>query len=81
MAGLVVSLLWILLYVVLLAGVFLAVLWVLRYIGLPIPPQVDKFGLLIIALLALIWLVTAFIGGSGGAHFHAMNLSPFIGVT
>jgi hypothetical protein len=63
MGNLIVGLLWILLAIVLIAGVFLAVLWVLRYIGLPIPPQVDKFGLLIIALLALIWLVTLAIGG------------------
>lgn len=64
MGGLIVGLLWILLAVVLIAGVFLAVLWVLRYIGLPVPPQVDKFGLLIIALLALIWLVTLLVGGA-----------------
>jgi hypothetical protein len=38
------------------------------------PTQVDKFGLLIIALLALIWLVTLAIGGGGGfpaLGFHA----------
>ena len=63
MGALVIGLLWILLFIVLIAGIFLAALWVLRYIGLPIPPQVDKFGLLIIALLALIWLVTLIIGG------------------
>jgi hypothetical protein len=61
------------LYVVLLAGVFLAVLWVLRYIGLPIPPQVDKFGLLIIALLALIWLVTVFIGAGSVPGMHSIR--------
>lgn len=71
MGNLIVGLLWILLAIVLIAGVFLAVLWVLRYIGLPIPPQVDKFGLLIIALLALIWLVTLAIGGGG---FPALGL-------
>jgi hypothetical protein len=74
MGNLIVGLLWILLAIVLIAGVFLAVLWVLRYIGLPIPPQVDKFGLLIVALLALIWLVTLAIGGGGGfpaLGFHA----------
>jgi len=42
----IIPLLWILFYIVCIAGVFLATLWVLRYIGLPIPPQVDKFGLL-----------------------------------
>ncbi len=61
----VIDLLWILFYVVLIVGVFLAVLWVLRYVGLPIPPQVDKFGLVLIALLALIWLVTVVIGAGG----------------
>ena len=71
MGPLIIGLLWVLLAVVLIAGVFLAVLWVLRYIGLPIPPQVDKFGLLIIALLALIWLVTLVIGGG----------NPFSGVS
>jgi hypothetical protein len=70
MGPLIVGLLWVLLAVVLIAGVFLAVLWVLRYIGLPVPPQVDKFGLLIIALLALIWLVTLVLGGG----------SPFAGL-
>ena len=64
MGSLIIGLLWVLLAVVLIAGVFLAVLWVLRYIGLPVPPQVDKFGLLIIALLALIWIVTLVLGGS-----------------
>lgn len=64
MGPLIIGLLWILLAIVLIAGVFLAVLWVLRYIGLPVPPQVDKFGLLIIALLALIWLVTLVLGGA-----------------
>ena len=72
MGNLIVGLLWILLAIVLIAGVFLAVLWVLRYIGLPIPPQVDKFGLLIIALLALIWLVTLAIGGA--APFAGLHL-------
>lgn len=64
MGPLIIGLLWILLAIALIAGVFLAVLWVLRYIGLPVPPQVDKFGLLIIALLALIWLVTLVLGGA-----------------
>lgn len=70
MGSLIIALLWMLLAIVLIAGVFLAVLWVLRYIGLPIPPQVDKFGLLIIALLALIWLVTLLLGGT----------APFAGI-
>lgn len=68
MGPLIVSLLWIVLAVVLIVGVFLAVLWVLRYIGLPVPPQVDKFGMVIIALLALIWLVTLLIGGAPPFH-------------
>jgi len=72
MGALIIGLLWILLAVVLIAGVFLAVLWVLRYIGLPVPPQVDKFGLLIIALLALIWLVTLVLGGA--TPFHGLSL-------
>jgi hypothetical protein len=63
MGSLIVGLLWILLYVVLLIGVFLAVLWVLRYVGLPIPPQVDKFGVVVIGLLALIWVVSLFLVG------------------
>ncbi len=64
-AGLVIGLLWVLFYIVLIVGVFLAVLWLLRYVGLPIPPQVDKFGLALIAILALIWLVTVVVGGDG----------------
>jgi len=70
MGALIIGILWILLAVALIAGIFLAVLWVLRYIGLPIPPQVDKFGLLIIALLALIWVATLVFGGA----------APFAGV-
>ncbi len=74
MGAIIIGLLWILLAVVLLVGVFLAVLWVLRYIGLPIPPQVDKFGMLVIALLALIWLVSLVIGGGSMSlpHFPRM---------
>jgi hypothetical protein len=70
MGAIIIGLLWILLAVVLIVGVFLAVLWVLRYIGLPIPPQVDKFGMIVIALLALIWLVSLVIGGGGFAWPH-----------
>jgi hypothetical protein len=70
MGPIIVGLLWLLLFVVLLVGVFLAVLWVLRYIGLPIPPQVDKFGMLVIALLALIWLVTLIMGGGSISMLH-----------
>ena len=70
MGGLIIGLLWILLAIVLITGVFLAALWLLRYVGLPIPPQVDKFGLVIIALLALIWLVTLVLGGNVGSAFH-----------
>lgn len=68
MGPLIVSLLWIVFAVVLIVGVFLAVLWVLRYIDLPVPPQVDKFGMVIIALLALIWLVTLLSGGAPPFH-------------
>ena len=73
MGALIISLLWILLFVVLIVGVFLAVLWVLRYIGLPIPPEVDKYGMLVIAILALIWLVTAFLGGGTGLPMHGLR--------
>ncbi len=62
MGSLIIGLLWILFYVALIVGVFLAVLWVLRYIGLPIPPQVDKYGILLICILALIWLVSLVLG-------------------
>lgn len=68
MGSLIVGLLWIVFAVVLIVGVFLAVLWVLRYIDLPVPPQVDKFGMVIIALLALIWLVTLLTGGAPPFH-------------
>jgi hypothetical protein len=77
MGSLIIALLWMLLAIVLIAGVFMAVLWVLRYIGLPIPPQVDKFGLLIIALLALIWLVTIVLGGSPPFSGFKMGSSAF----
>lgn len=66
---LVIDLLWVLLAIVLITGVFLAVLWILRYVGLPIPPQVDRFGLAIIAILALIWLIEIIFTGGASLPF------------
>jgi hypothetical protein len=63
MGSIIISGLWILLVILVLVGVFLAALWLLRYVGLPIPPQVERFGLAIIALLALIWVVSLVLGG------------------
>ncbi len=70
--GLIISLLWILFYVVLIIGAFLVVIWVLEYAEVPVPPPVKKFGVLLIGLLALIWLFTVF-AGVGGPSFGSIG--------
>lgn len=52
----------------LLAIVVYVILWVLEIIGIPIPAKVIQLLWVIVALIALLWLVQL-VTGSGGFHF------------
>ena len=55
-----------LIYVCLLAIVIYLVIWVLRdVIGLPIPEKVVQILWVIVALIAILWLVQLVLGGGG----------------
>jgi multisubunit Na+/H+ antiporter MnhF subunit len=55
-----------LIYVCLLAIVIYLVLWVLRdVVGLPIPEKVVQLLWVIVALIAILWLVQMVLGGGG----------------
>jgi len=57
-----------LIYLCLLAIVIYLVIWVLRdVIGLPIPEKVVQLLWVIVALIAILWLVQMVMGG-GGFH-------------
>lgn len=57
-----------LIYLCLLAIVIYLVIWVLRdVIGLPIPEKVVQLLWVIVALIAILWLVQMVMGGAGGA--------------
>lgn len=58
-----------LIYICLLAIVVYLVVWVLRdIVGLPIPPKVIQLIWVIVALIAILFLVQMVMGG-GGFHF------------
>lgn len=62
-----------LIYLCLLAIVIYLVIWVLTdVIGLPIPAKVVQLLWVIVALIAILWLVQMVAGGGG---FHLPNLS------
>jgi len=53
-----------LIYICLLAIVIYLVIWVLRdIIGLPIPPKVIQILWVVVALIAILWLVQMVLGG------------------
>lgn len=53
-----------LIYLCILAIIFYVVIWVLRdVIGLPIPEKVIQLLWVIVALIAILWLVQMFAGG------------------
>lgn len=55
-----------LIYICLLAIVIYLVIWVLRdIVGLPIPEKVIQILWVIVALIAILWLVQMVIGGNG----------------
>jgi len=55
-----------LIYLCLLAIVIYIVIWVLRdVIGLPIPEKVIQLLWVIVALIAILWLVQMVVGGGG----------------
>ena len=56
-----------LIYICLFALVVYLVVWVLRdVVGLPIPPKVIQIIWVIVALIAILWLVQMVLGGGGG---------------
>ena len=56
-----------LIYICLFALVVYLVVWVLRdVVGLPIPAKVIQLIWVIVALIAILWLVQLVLGGSGG---------------
>jgi hypothetical protein len=63
-----------LIYVCLLAIVIYLVIWVLRdIVGLPIPDKVIQLLWVIVALIAILWLVQIVLGGGGGFHLPAIG--------
>jgi multisubunit Na+/H+ antiporter MnhF subunit len=61
-----------LIYICLLAIVIYLVIWVLRdIVGLPIPEKVVQLLWVIVALIAILWLVQMVVGGGG---FHLPKL-------
>jgi hypothetical protein len=63
-----------LIYVCLLAIVIYLVIWVLRdIVGLPIPEKVIQILWVIVALIAILWLVQLVLGGGGGFHLPAIG--------
>lgn len=54
----------------LLAIVVYVILWVLEIIGVPIPAKVVQLLWVIVALIAILWLVQLVTGSGGGFQFH-----------
>jgi hypothetical protein len=65
MLGLVINVLWFLVFLCIIVGIGWLIIWVLGQLGIPVPPMVVKIGLLIIGLLCLIWFLTMLVGGGG----------------
>ena len=58
-----------LIYICLLAIVIYLVIWVLRdIVGLPIPERVIQILWVIVALIAILWLVQMVLGGGSVPH-------------
>jgi hypothetical protein len=55
-----------LIYICVVALVFYLVIWILRdVVGLPIPAKVIQILWVIFALIVILWIVQAFLGGGG----------------
>lgn len=70
MAGLIVNLLWFLIYAILLAGVVWLVLYGIKTFVTPIPPRLEQGVWFIILILILIFFITALVGGGGMTSMH-----------
>jgi hypothetical protein len=63
-----------LIYICILAIVIYLVIWVLRdVVGLPIPEKVVQLLWVIVALIAILWLVQMVLSGGGGLHFPGLK--------
>lgn len=62
------SVIYFLISLCILAIVVYIILWVLETVGVPIPPKVIQLLWVIVALVAILWLVQLVTGGSGGFH-------------
>lgn len=59
------SIIWLLIYLLVLGLVFYLVVWVLGILGIAIPPNVMKIVGAIIFLIVLLWFISAIMGGAG----------------
>jgi hypothetical protein len=64
-----ITILWALVYLAIIVGVLYLVLWVFSKLGIAIPSNIINVIWVIVVLLAIIWLVSHFWGGSGGPDF------------
>lgn len=65
MAGLALSVIWMLIIIAVFVGVVYLALWVLGQLGITIPPRVAQVIWVIVLLVVLYWIVsTLFVGGS-----------------
>jgi hypothetical protein len=63
-----------LIYICVVALVIYLILWVLRdVVGLPIPEKVVQILWVIFALLVILWVVQALLGGGGGLRLPTLR--------
>jgi hypothetical protein len=70
MAGIAIALLWLLIGAIVLAGVIYLVLYGINNFVTPIPARIEQGIWFIFLLLIVIYGITAFMGGGGGALSH-----------
>jgi hypothetical protein len=69
-----------LIYICLFALVVYLVIWILRdIVGLPIPPKVIQILWVIVALIAILWLVQMVLGGGGSLKLGGLFRSEVFG--
>jgi hypothetical protein len=69
MAGIAISLLWLLIGAIILAGVIWLVLYGIKAFITPIPPRLEQGVWFIFLLLIIIYAITAFVSGNVGNPF------------
>ena len=70
MAGIAINILWFLVGLIILAGIVYLAIWVIEQFITPIPYKIKQGVWVIILLLALIFLISALVGGGvPGFHF------------